>query len=156
MTDPAAPEQPTFPIPKDWKFDPVMAMKALNGRGHGGFLGIQYHAHGSDWIEIALPWREDLVGVPEIGVLASGPLISLLDNATSLAVWTRRNQFAPQATLDLRVDYVRAATPGKTVIGRGECYQIKKSIAFVRGIAFEDDPADPIAHAAGIFMLVGL
>lgn len=146
---------PSFPLPADWKFDTAIAAKVMNKRGHGGFLGIRYLDHGEDWVELGLPWREDLVGVPETGVLASGPIISLLDNATSMSMWTRRGRFSPQATLDLRIDYVRAATPGKMLIGRGECYQLKRSIGFVRGIAHEGDPTDPVAHAAGTFMMVG-
>jgi len=152
MNDDNPPEL-RFPLPENWKFDPAIAARIMNDRGHGGFLGVRYHDHGEDWLELAMPWREDLVGVPETGVLASGPIISLLDNATSMSMWTRRGVFSPQATLDLRVDYVRAATPGKTLIARGECYQLKRSIGFVRGIAHEGDPADPVAHAAGIFMM---
>lgn len=60
-----------------------------------------------------------------------------------------------QATLDLRVDYLRPATPGKTVIGRGECYRITRAIGFVRGQAHDGDPADPLAHVAGTFMFTG-
>ena len=73
--------------------------------------------------------------------------------ATSLAVWKRRDRFVPQATLDLRVDYPRAARPGATVIGRGECYRIARSVAFVRGWAHDGDPSDPVAHVAGTFMV---
>ena len=91
---------------------------------------------------------------PETGVLASGPIITLLDNATSMSVWVKSGAFRPQATLDLRLDYVRAATPGKTVIARAECYRLTRSAAFVRGLAHDGDPADPVAHAAGVFMTV--
>ena len=28
-------------------------------------LGIAYHAHGEDWTELALPWREELIGMPD-------------------------------------------------------------------------------------------
>ncbi|MDE2561880.1 MAG: PaaI family thioesterase [Sphingomonadales bacterium] len=135
-------------------FDPAKLSTLGAMHGHSGFIGMEYSAHGEDWAELGLPWREDLVGMPETGVLASGPIISLLDNATSMAVWIRRGKFLPQVTLDLRIDYLRAATPGKRVFARGECYQIKKSMAFVRGIAHEGDLDDPIAHAAGIFILI--
>ncbi|WP_338468495.1 PaaI family thioesterase [Novosphingobium sp. ZN18A2] len=127
----------------------------MTGRGHSGYIGMEYSDHGDNWVELALPWREDLVGMAETGVLASGPVISLLDNATSIGVWVKRGKFQPQVTLDLRIDYLRAATPGKKIYGRGECYQIKRSMAFVRGIAHEGDLDDPIAHAAGIFILIG-
>ena len=126
--------------------------------GHGGRLGIVHHDHGpggdDPWVELALPYAADQVGDPATGILASGPIVTLMDMATSMAVWTRRGVFAPHATLDLRVDYLRPATPGGTVIGRGECYRLARSVAFVRGIAYHTDPDDPIAHVAGTFMLM--
>ncbi len=141
-------------IAQDSVFDAAIVGKFLMSHGHTGFIGMQFRDHGPDWVELALPWREDLVGDPETGVLASGPIISLLDIATSMAVWALRGGFRPQVTLDLRIDYLRAATPGKTVIARAECYQLKQSMAFVRGIAHDGDAEDPVAHVAGIFIQV--
>ena len=134
----------------DFTFDPHVFFERM--RGHGGRLGIEFVGHGPDWCEMALPWREDLVGDPASGVLASGPILTMMDMATSAAIWIKRGQFVPQATLDLRVDYLRPASPGKTVIGRGECYRITRTIGFVRGQAHDGDPADPLAHVAGTFM----
>ena len=139
-------------LPPGFVFDPARASRMMTRHGHGGWLGIDYHAHGPDWVELALPWREELVGVTETGVLASGPIISLMDNATSMAVWTLAKRFTAHATLDLRVDYMRAAVPGNTIIGHGECYKLTRTIAFIRGIAHDGDPLDPIAHVTGTFM----
>ena len=122
--------------------------------GHAGLLGIRYHAHGDRWVELALPYDERQIGDPSRGVIASGPILTLMDMATSMSVWVKRATFSPQATLDLRVDYLRPATPGRTVIGRGECIRLTRSIAFVRGQAHDGDPADPLAHVAGTFMLL--
>jgi uncharacterized protein (TIGR00369 family) len=132
---------------------PIVASMA-NG-GHSSFLGIGFHRETEDWVELALPWRADLVADPDSGVLASGPIISLMDNVTGIAVWKRRGVFLPQVTVDLRVDYMRPAAPGKTVIGRGECYRLTRSVGFVRGIAWDERPEDPVAHVAGSFMLIG-
>jgi uncharacterized protein (TIGR00369 family) len=146
------PAKSLFDLPPDWVFDPKAVFEITGRQGHGGWLGLDYHGHGADWVELALPWRTELVGVPETGVLASGPIISLMDNATSMSVWTLTGRFVPHATLDLRVDYMRAAVPGKTVIGRGECYKLTRTIAFIRGVAYDEDPADPVAHVIGTFM----
>jgi acyl-coenzyme A thioesterase PaaI-like protein len=75
-----------------------------------------------------------------------------MDMATSMSIWIKQQRFRAQATLDLRVDYIRPATPGKAVIGRGECYRITRSVAFIRGQAHDGDPADPVAHVAGTYM----
>lgn len=138
----------------DW--DPTTITRYLletpSVAGHGGRLGQHYHAHGDDWIEVAQPWHADLVGDEDSGVIASGPIIALMDIATSLAVWHRVRGFVAHATLDLRIDYLRPARPHQTVIGRGECLRITRSIAFTRGIAHDGDPDDPVAHVAATFM----
>ena len=133
------------------RFDPQRMMRHGGGT-HRDLLGLRYHAHGADWVELALPYDAALVGDVASGVLASGPILTMMDTATSLAVWTRLGTFRAHATLDLRIDYLRPATPGCTVFGRGECYRITRSISFVRGQAHDGDPADPLAHVAGTFM----
>ena len=133
-------------------FDPKLFMSYVRKVGHGGALGIAYRDHGSDWAELVLPYDEKMIGVVESGVIASGPIISLMDMATSLAIWIRLGRFRHQATLDMRVDYLRPAAPGKKIVGRGECYRTTKSIGFVRGLAHDGDPADPVAHVSGTFM----
>lgn len=135
------------------RFDPERFLRNGLG-GHSGRLGIVYHAHGAGWIELALPYQESLIGDPASGVLASGPILTMMDMATSISIWLKLGHFRAQATLDLRIDYLRPATPDKTVIGRGECYRISRSIAFVRGQAHDGDPADPLAHVAGTFMFL--
>jgi uncharacterized protein (TIGR00369 family) len=133
-------------------FNPKVLLDLVGMVGHHGALGIQYVAHGDDWVEMALPYDPKLAGVEETGVLASGPIISLMDTCTSLSIWVKQGGFRPQATLDLRIDYLRPATPGKTIIGRGECYAIKRSVSFVRGLAHEGDPDDPVANVTATFM----
>jgi uncharacterized protein (TIGR00369 family) len=134
------------------KFDPAQFASILITHGHNALIGTQYHAHGDDWVELLLPYRENLVSDPLTGILASGPIFTLMDMATSMAIWLKSGLFRPQATLDMRVDYLRPATPGKTVVGRGQCYRLTKSIAFTRGEAHDGNPADPLAHVAGTFM----
>lgn len=133
-------------------FDPKLFMGLARSLGHGAAIGIDYHEHGLDWIELRLPYAEKLVGVASSGVLASGPIVSLMDMAGCLAVWMKLGRFRAQATLDLRVDYLRPATPGRTIIGRGECYGVTRSVGFARGLAHDGDASDPVAHVAATYM----
>lgn len=133
-------------------FDPKLFMSYAEKAGHGGALGIFYRDHGPDWAELTLPYAEKLIGVEETGVIASGPIISLMDMATSISIWLKLGRFRRQATLDLRIDYLRPATPGRDIVGRGECYRTTRSIGFVRGLAYDGDPADPVAHVTATFM----
>ena len=133
-------------------FDPQAFMSYVRKVGHGGALGIAYHAHGDDWAELRLPYKPELIGVPESGTIASGPIISLMDMATSIAIWIKLGRFRHQATLDLRVDYLRPARAELDIFGRGECYGVTKNIGFVRGLAHDGDPSDPVANVSGTFM----
>jgi uncharacterized protein (TIGR00369 family) len=136
-------------------FDPERFMSYVRTLGHGGALGIAYRGHGEDWVELDLPYDPKLIGMPESGIVASGPIVSLMDMATSLAIWIRLGHFRPQATLDLRVDYLRPATPGRTIVGRATCFAVTRSVAFARGTAYEEDQDDPIASVTGTFMFTG-
>ena len=135
-------------------FDPAESAKFLFRHGHSGWLGLRYSDHGEDWVELELPWREDLLGEEDRHVLASGPIISLLDMASGMSIWTASKIFTPVATLDLRVDYQRPARERSAVKGRVECYRRTRSAAFVRGIAHDGDPDDPVASMAGVFMTI--
>jgi uncharacterized protein (TIGR00369 family) len=154
MTDAIQSLADQFAAQSGLPFDPAIFGRYLENYGHIGWLGMRYHGHGADWVELAMPWREDLVGDAASGVLASGPIISLMDMATSFAINLKRGQFTNLVTIDLRVDYMRPARPHRTVIGRGECYKVTRSIGFVRGIAYDEAPDDPVAHVSGTFMIV--
>jgi uncharacterized protein (TIGR00369 family) len=100
-----------------------------------------------------LPYSENLVGNPDTGVIHGGAITALLDGASGAAVFAALDDFVPIATLDLRIDYLRPAEAGKAVLARATCYKLAKNVAFTRGVAYHDDPDDPIAHSVGTFML---
>jgi len=143
MNDPAKPAS----------FDPERFFELARRVGHGMALGLEYRASRDNWMELCLPWREELVGVPETGVLASGAIVSLIDTASGGSVWMTLGHFVPIVTLDLRLDYMRPALKGETVIARCECVKLTRQIAFIRGVAHGGDPERPIAHSAATFML---
>lgn len=105
---------------------------------------------------MSVPWRADLVGDPQSGVIAGGVITTLLDQVCGMAVSSlglQENRVGGLATLDLRIDYMRGAIPGREIIGRAHCYKLTGAIGFVRAAAFEDDEADPIATAQAAFAL---
>jgi uncharacterized protein (TIGR00369 family) len=105
---------------------------------------------------MAVPHRADLVGDPETGVLAGGVVTTLLDHVCGMAVSSKlidQGVFGPIATLDLRIDYMRPAEPGRELFARAHCYKLTHSIGFVRASAFDGDEADPVATAQAAFAL---
>lgn len=135
-------------------FDPARFFALARTVGHGRALGLEYRAHGADWVELALPWAPELVSIEDQGIMATGAIVSLVDTCSGTAIWTRMGAFRPVVTLDLRLDYLRPAARHETVIARCECYKLTRQVAFVRGVAHGGDPERPIAHSAATFMTV--
>lgn len=123
------------------------------GAAHTHALGFVYDSLDGDRVRIRAPWREDLVGDPETDVLSGGLVTTLLDHVGGLAVWIALGKFEAIATLDLRVDYMRAATARRDLVAEARCYHLTRSVAFVRAWAFEDSPDDPVAAAQSAYIL---
>ena len=116
-------------------------------------LGIRVLEAGPHTTTIKLPYSEELIGDPRTGVVFGGAIVTLLDQASGLSVHCSLETFRMIATLDLRVDYMRKAEPGLDLIGRADCYKMTNNVAFVRGVAYENDPDDPFATSLATFML---
>lgn len=116
-------------------------------------LGLELTRVESPKVWGRVPYRADLVGDPDSGVIAGGVITTLLDQVCGVAAVSAMKSPAPVATIDLRIDYMRPAVPGRDVIAEAHCYKLGKSVAFVRAVAYEDNPDNPIAHAAAAFMI---
>lgn len=135
-------------------FNPKTFVELMASHSHGGLIGTRYLDHGVDWAELAIDYDEKLVGDPTTGILASGPVVSLVDTASGLSIWLKSQKFVEIVTIDLRVDYLRPAKVGNSVTARMQCYKATRNIAFVRGQAHDGDADNPIAHATGTFMFL--
>ena len=102
---------------------------------------------------VTLPYHEELIGDPARGVVFGGVITTLIDQASGLAVACAMEELAAIATIDLRVDYLRAAAPGLDLHARAECYKLTRHVAFVRATAWERSPDDPFAGCLGTFMV---
>ena len=124
-----------------------------SGAAHTHALGFRYEGVEGDRVRLRTPWRADLVGDPETEVFAGGLVTAMLDHVGGLAVWVALGKYAPIATLDLRIDYMRAARPRVDLLSEARCYKLTRTIGFVRAWAFEDDPADPVAAAQATYVI---
>ena len=129
------------------------AGEIMTGMPHGREIAMRLHRSAKGHAHLSVPYDERLVGDPQTGVLHGGVITALLDSASGSAVLSAGQNPMVTATLDLRIDYMRPATVGQTVHATAECYRMTRSIAFTRAVAYHTDPDDPIASAAGSFIV---
>lgn len=122
----------------------------VNSLAHCRALGIDVESVGDGAATMRMPWSPELVGDPRTSVIHGGAVSALLDTCGGAAVLSHPKNNAPTATIDLRIDYMRSASPGQSVRARAEVYHATKSVAFVRAQAWDDDER-PVASATGAF-----
>jgi uncharacterized protein (TIGR00369 family) len=121
---------------------------------HNRAIGIRFVSQIAGRVTLALPYDGKLVGNPLTGVVHGGAITALLDAACGLAVLVKLGEPIAIATLDLRIDYLRPATPTQEVLGRAECFKVTHNVAFVRSEAFhEGGEGDLVAVANGTFII---
>lgn len=120
---------------------------------HAKALGLELTEIGGGTAVITLPYSDRIVGDPKTGVVHGGAVSAAMDTCCGAAVMSHPGGAGLTATIDLRIDYMRAATPGQTISTRATCYHMSRSVAFVRVIATDEDTERPVATAAGSFVV---
>ena len=122
---------------------------------HCKVLGIEVVALDEGRLVLSLPYSNAIIGNPDTGVIHGGALTTLMDTACGFAAVSALDEFSIAPTLDLRIDYMGAAEPGKTVLGEAEVYRVSDNIIFARGMAYHEGRRErPIAHCTATFMRI--
>lgn len=118
---------------------------------HSADLGMVVDALAPGEAELSIGWRDDLVGDPATGVIHGGAVSALIDTTCGAAVVVHPDNAGTTATLNLRIDYMRAARSGARIRAHATCYHVTQTVAFVRAEAHDDDLEHPVATAAAAF-----
>jgi len=118
---------------------------------HAKALGMKLVKFGDGEAEFTMGYDIRFIGDPETGVIHGGAVSALMDMCCGTAALSHPDNPGGTATIDLRIDYMRPATPGQTITAKAECYHITRSVAFVRARAMDSDPDNPVATATGTF-----
>lgn len=118
---------------------------------HCRALGLAVERVGDGVAIISMPWAEALVGDPRTGVIHGGAVSALMDTAGGAAVMCHPEAGTSTATMDLRIEYMRAARPHQRITARAICHHVTRSVAFVRAEAGDDEGV--VAQAHGTFTL---
>ena len=128
------------------------ALQFIEAIPHAKALGIWIVAIGQGTAEMHMEYDRRFIGDPTTGVIHGGAVFALLDTCCGAAVISHPEQKGLTATIDLRVDYMRPASPGNTIRAQATCYNVTRSVSFVRAVALDNDDDRPVAAAAGAFV----
>jgi uncharacterized protein (TIGR00369 family) len=131
----------------------LFAPNTIDGSPLGRALGFETVAMEPSIATLKAPYKPEMIGDPDTGVIAGGVVTALLDHACGRAVFAAVGYPIGIATLDLRIDYMRAAEPALDIYARAHCYKLTHSIGFVRAVAYDRVADDPVATAQAAFML---
>jgi uncharacterized protein (TIGR00369 family) len=124
--------------------------------GHTGVMGelnAMIESLDPNGLRVRLPFNPVMVGDTRWNVVHSGLLMLLLDSLCGIAIIQKMTIPMPIATLDLRVDYLRAVPAGEDLFVTATCYKLGRNVGFASGSIYTADPEDPAAIANGSFML---
>ncbi len=130
--------------------DPQRVIEAMP---HSRALGMKVMSFADGVARIQMPYDEKLIGDPKTKVIHGGAVSALMDTCCGAAVLSHPERPVSTATIDLRIDYMRSATPGQTIVTEAICHKLTRNVAFVRAVAMDDNTNEPVATATGAFMV---
>ena len=111
------------------------------------WLGLRVIEVGDGTIEIGATWREEWVVNPQRRYTHGGILAALVDLTADWALVSKTGRGVP--TIDLRVDYHRAAMPGD-LVARGKVIKFGSAISVAEAQVF-DESGNLLASGRGVY-----
>ena len=120
--------------------DTLLSKEAITEKLRRGpfhqWLGLEVLSVSDGEIEIKAKWREEWVVNPEKRYTHGGILATLVDLTADWALVSKTGRGVP--TVDLRVDYHRAALPGD-LIARGKVIKFGSTLSVAEAQIFDTD-----------------
>ena len=117
-------------------------------------LGVEFAELVPTGVVLRIGYRPDLATSVDDETLNDGAIASMVDAALGFSVHWAMPDDRSLATLDMRIDRLRAPQPRSDVFCRATCLSFDEQVAYVRGEVFHDRPEQPFAIAVGTVMFI--
>lgn len=128
-----------------------MSEAALAAIPYAQFLGISAERV-EGRLECILPFRDAIVGNASLPAVHGGVIGAFLELTALLRLIDESGAGRIPKPITFSVDYLRSAGPA-TTRARGEIFKLGRRIANVHVVAWQEDPARPVAAGIGKFLV---
>lgn len=129
----------------------MKAARALELIPYARFIGVAVD-DAEDGPICRLPFRDDLVGNVALPALHGGVVGAFLELTALVGLIDQTDGDRVPRPINFSVNYLRSVGPRETR-ARAEIVKHGRRIANVRVIAWQDDPAKPVAAGVGNFLV---
>jgi len=103
------------------------------------FLGLKVLELRDGYVKVSVPYRKEVVGDIRLNRWHGGIIATVMDSVGGITGWTHfTSQDDKLATIDIRVDYLKAADP-TTIEVTGEIVRLGNRILVTKMKAYQDD-----------------
>ena len=125
--------------------------RVLDAIPYARFLGVAVErANGA--LQCVLPFREDIVGNVVLPAIHGGVIGAFLELTAILRLADESGTDRVPKPINFAIDYLRSAGP-TTTRARADIFKLGRRVAVVHVVAWQDDPARPVASGNGKFLV---
>ena len=122
---------------------------------HCQLLGLKVLDADENSLRVRLPYSQQIIGNPLSGVVHGGSLTTLMDTACGTAVFIALPGFELCPTLDLRVDYMKAAEPKQDLVADASVTRTSGNVVFTECLVRQENNGEVVAKCNAAFMRIG-
>ena len=122
---------------------------------HCQLLGLKVLSAGETSLQLRLPYSDDIIGNPLMGILHGGAFTTLMDTACGTACFVAIEGMELCPTLDLRVDYMKASEPGLDLVAHASVTRITNNVVFTECQVKQELDDTLVAKCNATFMRIG-
>ncbi|HVO27319.1 MAG TPA: PaaI family thioesterase [Candidatus Margulisiibacteriota bacterium] len=123
----------------------------LDAIPYARFLGVQVDRV-EGVLQCVLPFREEIIGNAMLPAIHGGVIGAFLELTALLRLIDESGTDRVAKPINFAIDYLRSAGPA-TTRARADIFKLGRRVAVVHVVAWQDDPARPVASGNGKFLL---